>query len=364
MRINFFPSKDIYTTDIQSLIERFPVCKNIFFDKGTETRECYTEENFKDTEKLYNLVKKSFEDYRDKEVAHFSQKKLQSIKEWLKEHPEESDPDIVFDSKNGYSVKNLKGYYKYPGCLVTLNSDLSILKTKSNTQITLVVNNMSDLPLDVAKRLKEENVPCRILMKFVNSCGLSALYTLNQYIEVWEGMKDLLKDVDPNLPELQRFAQIYKKVAESIEFDDAAFTPKTREEKKYAEANKENSANLINGLIKKKTKCSGYAEILRNACLIMGIDAEYIGAPVDMLWRLDWYKKMRKDYKSVNKKLLYKDDEKVVVRFGHAFNKVCINGIWYNCDPTWDHNYIKDGQVPLYCLLSDMVLKKDRQTIS
>ena len=52
-----------------------------------------------------------------------------------------------------------------------------------------------------------------------------------------------------------------------------------------------------------------------------------------------------------------------MVRFGrdeeHSWNKIKIDGQWYNFDATFDHEYIMDGDKPRYMFRTDRFLKHD-----
>lgn len=45
---------------------------------------------------------------------------------------------------------------------------------------------------------------------------------------------------------------------------------------------------------------------------------------------------------------------------GHEWNKVKIDGKWYNCDLTWDSQNMKENKCVNYCLRSDNVFLKDK----
>ncbi len=84
--------------------------------------------------------------------------------------------------------------------------------------------------------------------------------------------------------------------------------------------------SLEGGLLDKKSVCRGYSVILRNALISCGIDCECIAG--------------------------YSEGE------GHAWNKVKINGEWFNVDATWDRPDIVAGMQPRHALKSDEYIRE------
>ncbi len=354
--ISFSSQKEEYKANVQAYMERFPKDIDKFLPPFAELPMLH-DGNFSDDQKLYDFLQQSLFKFNFITTVHFSLKRLQRFKSWLEAHPECSLPDIVFDSKNAYSISHLANVNQYPGCLLTVNSDFKQFKNRSDKPITFVINNMSDLPFEVVKKLKEENVPCNILVASTYKVKPDfSSYPLDQYFELCMHMHELLKGINPNLPELEKFRQTYFKVMESIKYDTPVWNPQTPEEEEYAEQNATTSRNLVNALTRHKAVCSGYAEVLRNACLIEGIDSESIDGPVDSIFTKDTFIKSHK--LSKNEKKFYEGDEMVITRSNHAFNKVCVNGVWYNCDPTHDRSYIINGFIPVHFLVSDKSLKE------
>lgn len=260
--------------------------------------------------------------------------------------------DNVFEQWNQSS----NNQYFMEGCLLKEPAFLDLLKRNSEKEIILCASSMAEVPLDVAENLHKQGIKCKIYIKaFDNAYCQNEVYELDEYIEMSRKMDELIGDIDENLPEEQRFRLIYERVTKYLDYDYPAAYPKNREEKKYSQEQVRNCRNLRNGLLFGKTVCAGYADILKNACLIKGIECEYIQGPVDSIQNKEAY--IMKE-KSNNEEVIYSDGQDIITREYHAWNKVKINGVWYNCDPTWDRDDIINGRTPKYALISDEVFKK------
>ena len=253
-----------------------------------------------------------------------------------------------------WNEKNSENQF-FPACDLKEDDDYSKFIVEGKTSI-FFANNMSDVPLELAQKLKSAGVSCKIRMhSYDNGSHQEEDYDLDEYIQMSITMNELIGDIDENLPEQERFGKIYERISGYLEYDYSAAYPKTREDKKYSQENSRNCRNLRNGLLEGKTVCAGYADILKNACLLKGIECEYVQGPVDSIGKTDYYLKNKKSNSS---QLMYIDDDIVITREYHAWNKVKINGEWYNCDPTLDHNDIVNKTMPKYMMLSDDILKK------
>jgi len=147
-------------------------------------------------------------------------------------------------------------------------------------------------------------------------------YTFEEYRELRKSVNQILAEIDLELPDVDRFIQIYKKLGESINY---AWDEITEEPSQEDEAH-----NLKGPLIEKCCVCEGYALALRQVLLCAGIEAKYI---VDI----------------ANSRATDSMDETE----NHAWNQVKIQGKWYNCDLTWDVPNIEESCMPSYCLQSD-----------
>ena len=151
------------------------------------------------------------------------------------------------------------------------------------------------------------------------SCG-DEVYDLTTCKLIYEKIKDIVKDIDMSDSELNRFTNVYKKLAETISYDYDAID----EDSDYAIENIDKSRNLENGLLKGTCVCAGYANILKSTLEYVGIESKYIIGQTDS-----------------DKELL------------HAWNQIKIDDKWYNTDLTWDREDLINKELPKSFLKSD-----------
>ncbi len=111
-------------------------------------------------------------------------------------------------------------------------------------------------------------------------------------------------------------------MADHIEYDEYAISEEGSKNQELAIT----CRNLYGGLIEGKCVCAGYADILRNVCECVGIEAQSVVAFPDI-------------------------DNGVEVNIkdptGHAWNNVKLDGEWYCTDLTWDRNNVVLEKFPL-----------------
>jgi hypothetical protein len=151
-------------------------------------------------------------------------------------------------------------------------------------------------------------------------------YSPEDYKALHSKIEEITCGIPEDLDELKKFMIIYRRIGDLVKYDygiidDNKYT-------KYAKDNIDNSRNLVNGLMQGTCVCAGYADILYNCLREVGIDCRKI----DGIGGGDY----------------------------HEWNKVKINGKWYNTDLTWDSDAIKSGNANrmYYCLISDWIFKK------
>ena len=134
-------------------------------------------------------------------------------------------------------------------------------------------------------------------------------YTLSQYAYIRETLDILTNDIDPSEPDIDKFATIYIRLAEAIKYnlESCGDGKVDRAHAKYYAERINNCRNMFDGLHEWQCVCAGYADILRNALAMVGIDA------------------------------------RIVSNNGHAWNQVLINGKWYSTDLTWDRQRDRDA---------------------
>lgn len=228
---------------------------------------------------------------------------------------------------------------------------------KSREQIVLIARNAAELPIDKISEYEELGLDVSgvQIVSDENDIEQNSLYDIKTYSAIREKLEELVEGISPALTEKERFAEVYKRVCENIIYDTPAAYPKGKEEEKYRKEQSVNCRNLKNGLLEGKCVCAGYADILRNALSLVGIEAKYITGPV-----------IEKEIKKRNFKpekldsgYVYKeDDKKVVIAESHAWNKVKLDGVWYNVDATWDAPRVRNGALPTNCLKSDEYIQE------
>ena len=225
------------------------------------------------------------------------------------------------------------------------------IRVVSDGNLVLCINNVSELSPELLEDLRsKQKLPIKIqIYSETNNYHQNQPYSINEYIAIYNELTDLVKGIDDNLSEKEIFAEVYKRVATSIAYDTPAAYPKTPEEEKYSKKMDVDCRNLKNALFYKKTVCAGYADVLRNALSLKGIEALYIGGFVKDNKILETMKKTV--YPILNKEVDLRGE-------GHAWNKVKLDGQWYNADVTWDRDALLYGMPPLYALKSDKDFEK------
>ncbi len=225
---------------------------------------------------------------------------------------------------------------------LTLNFTIEQLKEIQNNGLVIdkvcgvstEIENASELSAQDAKEMIEAlNLKyVKIKPKENQSFYSHHIYEATEYQKSREVLDKILEGLDPNdSNKAKLLAEIYKRLAFHMKYDyDAVKDEKIEEERKFS------SRNLVGGLLEGRCVCAGYAEILRNACAICGIEARYISS----------------------KEELSIDEDGNISEDTHAFNQVKIDGVWYNVDLTWDRDRIVKGQLPQYFLKNDLDFKK------
>ena len=296
--------------------------------------------------------------------------KIDKLREKIKKIPELAKKMIFLDTRNGsfkriVNIDNARGilnnesYGKY---YVEDKSDsefwrklLILMKNNSNLSFGIEIDNIGDIPIEFLEKALniETNMQISINHKGNHSQQKEG-YDIYETFMIRKHVEELIKGIDPNASDLEKFSEVYKRVCSLISYDYEAAYP-SGEEEEYAEKNKTASRNLKNGLLERKCVCAGYADILRNALAMLGVEAQYVqGAMVrDPVSKEEYEREKEGKYKFST--IYEQTEDEVCTCEYHAWVKVKINGVWYNCDPTWD-NDIADGRIPKFCLLSDKTI--------
>lgn len=181
-------------------------------------------------------------------------------------------------------------------------------------KIEININNVSELSSDRARQLNNElaahgNVLSGVrIINMDNEHTELAPYTLSQYIYIRETLDTITNDIDPSESDLDKFATIYVRLANSIVYDMDAIRENNRAEALYYAKKINPTRNLLDGLTDGKCVCAGYADILRNALSLVGVNC-----------------RLNTGCGRANS-----SDSR------HAWNQVQIDGKWYYTDLTWD----------------------------
>lgn len=103
-----------------------------------------------------------------------------------------------------------------------------------------------------------------------------APYTLSQYAYIRDTLDLLINGINPTDSDIDKFATVYQRLMDSITYDHDAIKDDNSAESKYYAEKRDTCRNLLQGLEEGKCVCSGYADILRNALLMVGINAENV----------------------------------------------------------------------------------------
>lgn len=308
--------------DISQIIERFPNLKNISLGRGTVS--------FSDignnAENLFKCAQyMKFVNMKGDLAPSDIQKQIDRL----------GIGEQFAISGDGRSLVNLDRIgekSKFPEQVSINVSDLSRIGLdnlrEAEDEILLVINNVSQLSNEQLQEIQNSGIKIKGVKIFSieNNREQNATYDLPTYATIREKMDELVEGIDINLPDKQKFAEVYKRVCSNILYDTPAAYPQTKAETQYSLQEESNCRNLKNGLLEGKCVCAGYADILRNALAMVNIESQYVTGDVG--------------------------------KERHAWNKVKLDGVWYNSDPTWDATRMRLGKTPTHALQTDEEIKK------
>lgn len=204
-------------------------------------------------------------------------------------------------------------------------------------------------------------------------------YDIRTFQQIMQKLHELTDDIDPNIPNLKKFAIIYDRIGRYISYDNSVLGI-SKENDNYRK-----SRNLENGLLQGKCVCEGYAEILMNALKMVGIENTMVMG--EMLVKTeeletDGFQATKTEngemcYFGIDKSgtpikcVMKKDglwsvarehDGKYENNNGHAWNLVTIDGETFYADVTWDNNLIKSNYVFQY-IQSQEEIEQDKKSL-
>ena len=105
-------------------------------------------------------------------------------------------------------------------------------------------------------------------------------YSLVEYEVSREILDEVVAGIDPEEPDIDKFTTIYTRLKHAMVYDHRSIMHDTSDEIRYSNSQVNNCRNLINGLRNGTCVCAGYAETLRNALALVGIESRYIRGDV------------------------------------------------------------------------------------
>lgn len=142
-------------------------------------------------------------------------------------------------------------------------------------------------------------------------------YSKEEYITIYNALYELVKGIDSNLPEVEKFKIVYERIIHKVTYDFDGVT-----------SVRLSNQNLVGGLLNNSCVCEGYSKVLQQALSLVGIDSVVVGGNGEM------------------------EDG------GHIWNQVKIDGVWYNADAAYDSIRVHNGEDISLCLVDDSKVYK------
>lgn len=101
-------------------------------------------------------------------------------------------------------------------------------------------------------------------------------YKLSEYVYIRDTLDLITDGINPTDSDIDKFATIYQRLMDNITYDYDAIKENNSIEARYCAEKSATSRNLLEGLEDGKCVCSGYADILKNALAIVGINSENV----------------------------------------------------------------------------------------
>lgn len=175
--------------------------------------------------------------------------------------------------------------------------------------------------LDVISKFNISNNDCLTIEK--NVLISNDFYKVDEYKKIIKECLLLIRDIDVNDKDIDRFIKVYKKVVRKIFYDNDGVAN-----------NKIENQTLIGGLFNNKCVCEGYCKILQQLLSLVNIESSVVGGngPKES--------------------------------GGHLWNQVKIDDIWYNVDVTYDSYLYHNNKEMMKCLVSDKEVYKTTYKIA
>ena len=203
----------------------------------------------------------------------------------------------------------------------------------------LEINSCADLSCEDIENLQSKGIELhQICIKNEHTEKIQHLpYSLEDYKSCRKIIDSIIEDI-PNLKsseglsEKEIFGIVIRRLANIMKYNNEYREQVESEYYYYFFDEKEaiENANMVGGLLKGKTVCSGYSEIIRNVFSCIGIEVENFSA--------DSKDKMP----------------------GHVWNQIKLDDDWYWMDLTWDVDRIVCEESPENLLKSDTEMEESK----
>ena len=193
---------------------------------------------------------------------------------------------------------------------INVSSSLLLNKGVPPYKYNICMNNINELSIEQLEILNKN----RGNLNKINLRGNPTYqFGLDEFIRTKKVVNDITKDIDMEEKEITKFLKLYEKLGKNISYKQ--------------------SAGVKDAMFKFQACCHGYSRLLNLVLNNVGIQSINV-----------------RGYSCIN------GNEE-----GHEWNKVKIDGKWYNCDLTWDSQNMKENKCVNYCLRSDNVFLKRQE---
>lgn len=243
---------------------------------------------------------------------------------------------IMIENVSELDTTNFNERYLQGATLLLTKAQLEHLINSGRSipqNVRLLIENVSELTSDEVRNFSSRCRANGINLSQVsvmdrthgNSQTESSPYSLSEYIYIRDTLDLVTSGIDPSEPDIDKFTTVYLRLANAIRYNIEASTAGRvdRDHSFYFSERLNKCRNMLDGLVDGTCVCAGYADILRNALALVGVDARMVSGP------------------------------------GHAWNQIKIDGRWYDTDLTWDRQ-VGYGVDPSSVGVFDWMLKGSR----